>query len=183
MVHRPFASALALAVATLALACGGTSTEAPIDNAEPELGSSGAKALAAGDFPTTERAGGQLDPFGCRHYQMLHLKGLDATLESKLDSADPSAMAADGSCGGEELPKGSSTKYPLRFVEKSTCGASVFEGTINWTSSGRVMRTMRLTDYRASTCASKPARVVAAVTSTFEGKTNPIGTFFSIDKR
>ena len=82
---------------------------------------------------------------------MLHLKGLDATLESKLDSANPSDMAADGSCGGEELPKGAT-------------------------------RTMRLTDYRASTCTPKPARVVAAVTSTFEGKTNPIGTFFRVDK-
>ena len=129
-MRSPFASALVLAVATLAVACGGTSApEIPIDNAEPELASS-AKGIVAGDFATTERAGGQLDPFGCRHYQMLHLKGLDATLESKLDSADPSFMDSDGSCGGEEIPKGSSTKYPVRFVEKSGCGAAVFEGTM-----------------------------------------------------
>lgn len=176
------ASSLALlAVAGLSAGCSGSNAgEIPTENADSDLTGSTAKALAAGEFATTERAGGQLDPIGCRHYQMLHLNGLDVTVESKLDAADRSFMDDDGSCGGEELPKGAATKYPVKFVEKTSCGATVFEGTIKWTESGRVTRTMRLTDYRGSRC-KKPARVVAVVTSQFEGKTNPIGTFFSVD--
>lgn len=180
MLRTSFA---ALLLSCLASACGGTpAAEIPSDTDDPELKST-ASAFAAGDFATTERAGGQLDPIGCRHYEMLHLKGLDATLEAKLDAADPGFMDPDGSCGGEELPKGTSTRYPVKFLEKTSCGASVFEGTIKWTTSGRVTRTLRVTDYRGSTCKGKdrPARVVAALTSKFEGATNIIGTYYSVD--
>ena len=190
MSRRPSSSFLfgAPALAFLALfalsatACSGSSaSEIPTESADSDLSVSTPQALGAGDFATTERAGGQLNSIGCRHYQMLHLKGLEASLESKLDSADPSFMDDDGSCGGEELPRGAATKFPVKFVKKSTCGAAIFEGTINWTASGRVTRTLNITDYRGSTCRDKPARVVALLTSKFEGATNTIGTFFSVD--
>ena len=180
---RIVSSLLVLTVAILTTACGGsTAADIPAEAADSELKST-ATALAPGDFPTTERAGGQLDPIGCRHYEVLHRKGLDVTTEAKLDAADPAFMDQDGSCGGEELPKGLATKFPLKFVQKNACGASIFDGTIKWTTSGRVTRTLRLTDCRGSKCkgADKLARVVAAITSTFEGATNPIATYFSVD--
>ncbi|HSO31908.1 MAG TPA: hypothetical protein VLT33_05315 [Labilithrix sp.] len=182
MLRRPLVPASLVLTSLLAACSGSSAADIPTDSDDPELRSS-AKGLATGDFATTERAGGQLDPFGCRHYEMLHLKGLEATLEAKLDAADPGFMDPDGSCGGEELPRGLATKFPLRFVEKSSCGAAIFEGTIKWTESGRVTRTLRVTDYRDTTCKDKPARVVAALTSTFEGQTNPIATYFTVDPR
>ena len=173
---------LLCAAGSVMVACGGASAD-PTGGAEPEIVT--APALASGDFATAERAGDQLSPFGCRHYQMLHVGsaqgGPHASLEPKLDSANKSDMGADGSCGGEELPKNSTSTYPLKFVERTSCGAAVYEGTIKWTTDGKVTRTMRLTDYRVGSCAMKPASLVAEVTSTFKGATNKIGSFFTID--
>jgi hypothetical protein len=178
-------SILALVVAGSA-ACGSGSGSGgdgpPTVGDEPELR---AKALAAGDFAMLETPGRQLDPFGCRHYMNLRVGG-DATapqavLDPRLDSADPSFMDDDGSCGGEELPRNSASTYPLHFVEKSSCGAAIYEGTIKWTESGKVTRTLRLTDSRDATCADTKARLVAAVTSTYQGQTNPIATYYSVD--
>ena len=172
-----------LGVGLTAVACGG-STDTTIAGDDPELNA--ASGLTAGDFAMTEEAGGQLSPFGCRHYEELHVgggKSPKATLEPRLDSADKSEMDSDGSCGGEELPKNGNSVYPLAFVSKSDCGAAVYEGTIKWTTSGKVTRTMRLTDYRVGTCTTKPARLVAAITSSYQGETNPIVTYYSVDPR
>ena len=163
--------------------CGGSDASAiPVSSEEPEIKSTEA-AIAPADYAATENAGGQLDPIGCRHYTEMHLKGLDVTLEAKLDAADPEFMDPDGSCGGEELPKGSSTKYPVKLVEKTSCGAAVYIGKIKWTTDGKVTRTLTLTDYRGSKCTgkAKPARVVAAITSTYQGSTNTIATYYSVD--
>jgi hypothetical protein len=168
-----------VAIGLMATACGGSS-DVTIAGDDPELNSS--SGLAAGDFATTEEAGGQLSPFGCRHYEELHVgggKSPKATLEAKLDSADKSEIDSDGSCGGEELPKNDSTVYPLAVAGKNDCGAAVYEGTIKW--SGKVTRTMRLTDYRVGSCKTKPARLVAAITSTYQGQTNPIATYYTVD--
>ena len=186
MIHRTnLTAALAfLATASLATACSGSSAE-PIVGDDPELNAA-SSSLASGDFPTVERAGDQLSPFGCRHYEQLTVgggKSPHATLTAKLDSADPSEMDSDGSCGGEELPKGEKSDYPLKLVEKTSCGAKVFQGTIKWTTDGKVTRTMRLTDYRPGTCATKPARVVAELTSSYKGDTNKIATYYSVDPR
>lgn len=178
------ASLVLLGVGLTAAACGG-STDTSIAGDDPELNA--ASALAAGDFAMTEEAGGQLSPFGCRHYEELHVgggKSPQATLEPRLDSAaDKSEMDSDGSCGGEELPKNENSVYPLEFVSKNDCGAAIYEGTIKWTTSGKVTRTMRLTDYRVGACKTKPARLVAAVTSSYQGETNPIATYYSVDPR
>jgi hypothetical protein len=188
MISRIPSAALLLLVCTgvTVAACGG-STDTSIVGEEPELKTAGT--LAVGDFPMTERAGGQLSPFGCRHYQELDVQELhvgggkspQATLEPRLDSADKSEIDADGSCGGEELPKNNSSVYPLEYVSKNDCGAAIYEGTITWTTSGKVTRTMRLTDYRVGACKTKPARLVAAVTSTYMNQTNPMATYFSVD--
>ena len=183
MISRIRSTVLLLLVCTgvMVAACGG-STDASIAGDDPELKATGA--LAAGDFPMTEQAGGQLSPFGCRHYEELHVgggKSPQATLEPRLDSADKSAIDADGSCGGEELPKNNSSVYPLKYLSKNDCGAAIYEGTIKWTTSGKVTRTMRLTDYRVGTCKTKPARLVTAITSTYQGQTNPIATYYSVD--
>lgn len=183
MFSRIPSAALLLLVCTgvTVAACGG-STDTSIAGDDPELKTAGA--LAAGDYPMTEQAGGQLSPFGCRHYEELHVgggKSPQATLEPRLDSADKSEIAADGSCGGEELPKNNSSVYPLKYVSKNDCGAAIYEGTIKWTTSGKVTRTMRLTDYRVGACKTKPARLVAAVTSNYMNQTNPIATYYSVD--
>lgn len=172
-----------LGVGLLAVACGG-STDTSLAGDDPELNA--ASGLVAGDFATTEEAGGQLSPFGCRHYIELHVgggKSPKATLEPRLDSADKSQVDSDGSCGGEELPKNENSVYPLKAVSKNECGAAVYEGTIKWTTSGKVTRTLRLTDYRVGTCKTKPARLVAALTSSYQGETNPIATYYSVDPR
>lgn len=184
ILHPNSLWALVLAgVGLTAVACGGA-TDAGIAGDDPELNA--ASGLAAGDFAMTEQAGGQLSPFGCRHYEELHVgggKSPKATLEPRLDSADKSEVASDGSCGGEELPKNDSSVYRLAFVSKNDCGAAVYEGTIKWTTSGKVTRTMRLTDYRVGSCKTKPARLVAAITSSYQGETNPIATYYSVDSR
>jgi hypothetical protein len=170
-----------LGVGLTAVACGG-SADAAIAGDDPELNA--ASGLATGDFAMTEEAGGQLSPFGCRHYEELHVgggKSPKATLEPRLDSADKSEMDADGSCGGEEIAKNGGSVYPLKLVSKNDCGANVYEGTITWTASGKVTRTMRLTDYRVGKCKTKPARLVAAITSSYQGGTNPIATYYSVD--
>ena len=182
ILHSNSVKALVLVtVGLMATACGGSSDVAIAGDA-PELNSS--SGLAAGDFATTEEAGGQLSPFGCRHYEELHVgggKSPKATLEAKLDSADKSEIDSDGSCGGEELPKNDSTAYPLSSIGTNDCGAAIYEGTIKWT--GKVTRTMRLTDYRVGSCKTKPARLVAAITSTYQGQTNPIATYYTVDTR
>ena len=183
ILHLDSVCGLALVVALTAVACGGA-TDAGVAGDEPELNAS--SGLAAGDFATTEEAGGQLSPFGCRHYVELHVgggKSPRATLEPRLDSADKSLIDPDGSCGGEELPKNDSSVYPLAFVSKNECGAAVYEGTIKWTTSGKVTRTLRLTDYRVGSCKTKPARLVAAITSSYQGQTNPIATYYSVDSK
>jgi hypothetical protein len=184
MTPRTISATAFSMLAALAVACSG-STSDPTSGAEPELGTG--PALASGDFPLVERAGDQLPPFGCRHYQVLHVGAArgapHALLEPKLDSADPADMDPDGSCGGEELPKNSQSDYPVKLVERTSCGAAVYEGTIKWTDSGKVTRTMRLTDYRIGNCTTRPARLVAEVTSTYQGQTNKIGTFYSVDPR
>lgn len=185
MTARPLVFLLLLSGAGWLVGCGGSAAaDIPADpTAEPELNT---KTLAAGDFPMVERAGDHLSPFGCRHYQMLHVgmgrSGPEATLQSKLDSADPSDMDPDGSCGGEEIPRGSSSTYPLKLVSRTGCGASVYEGTIKWTESGKVTRTMRLTDSRGAACPTAPAKLVAEVTSTYQGRTNPIATYYNAAK-
>jgi hypothetical protein len=171
-----------LMVAVSATACAGASDDSAA-GAEPELNAH-SSALASGDFAMLESAGAQLSPFGCRHYANLHIgAGSAVTLSYRLDSADPSYMDADGSCGGEELPRNDGTDYPLSFVERTSCGASVYEGTIKWTESGKVTRTMRLTDSRTSACKSAEARLVAEIRSTYEGETHPITTYYSVDPR
>jgi hypothetical protein len=184
MISRIPSAALLLLVCTgiTVAACGG-STDSSIAGDDPELKTAGA--LAAGDFPTTEQAGGALSPFGCRHYIELHVgggKSPQATLEPRLDSADKSEVEADGSCGGEELGKNENSVYPLKLASKTSCGANVFEGTIKWTASGKVTRTLRLTDYRVGTCKAKPARLVAELTSTYMAQTNTIATYYSVDR-
>lgn len=177
------AALVLLGVGLTAVACGG-STDTSIAGDDPELNA--AAGLTAGDLATTDEAGGQLSPFGCRHYIELHVGGGQspkATLEPRLDSADKSEMGSDGSCGGEELPKNENSVYPLKAVAKNDCGAAVYEGTIKWTTSGKVTRTLRLTDYRVGTCKTKPARLVAALTSSYQGETNPIATYYSVDPR
>jgi hypothetical protein len=174
---------LLLSVGLTAAACGG-STDASVAGDDPELNA--AAGLAAGDFPTSEQAGGQLSPFGCRHYIELHVgggKSPQATLEPRLDSADKSEIDADGSCGGEELPKNDSSVYPLKLMSKNACGANVYEGTIKWTTSGKVTRTLQVTDYRVGSCKTKPARLVAAITSSYQGQTNPIATYYTVDSK
>ena len=185
MIHpmKSVAASLFFSVGLTVAACGG-STDASVAGDDPELNA--AAGLAAGDFATTEEAGGQLSPFGCRHYIELHVgggKSPSATLEPRLDSADKSEMNSDGSCGGEELPKNENSVYPLKLVSKNACGANVYEGTIKWTTSGKVTRTLHLTDYRVGSCKSKPARLVAAITSSYQGETNPIGTYYSVDSK
>ncbi|MDB5218353.1 MAG: hypothetical protein JWO86_6280 [Myxococcaceae bacterium] len=185
MISRAHSTAALLLVsASLTLvACSG-STDTSVAGDDPEL--KAASSLAAGDFATTEQAGGQLSPIGCRHYIELHVgggKSPQATLEPRLDSADKSEIEADGSCGGEELPKNENSVYPLKFVSKNDCGANVFEGTIKWTTTGKVTRTLRLTDHRVGTCKTKPALLVAELTSTYMGQTNAIATYFSVDPR
>lgn len=133
----------------------------------------------AGSFDMTERPGGYLSSFGCRHYMKLRITQTSATLSPALDSADPQDMDEDGSCGGEELPSGNGSRYPLRFQEKTDCGASVFSGTIVWTESGAVKRTLTLTDYRGSTC-ERESDITAAIVSTYQGETNPIATYYSV---
>ncbi|MDB4934948.1 MAG: hypothetical protein JWP87_1920 [Labilithrix sp.] len=162
------------------MACSGGTSDAPaVAGDEPELRE---KALPAGDFAMVEQAGGTLSPFGCRHYMNLHVTAAQAVLDPRLDSADPADMDPDGSCGGEELPRNSASTYPVHFVEKSACGAMIYEGTIKWTDSGKVTRTLRLTDNRKATCADAKARVVAAITSSYQGSTNPIATYYSVDR-
>ena len=168
----------------VATACGGSTADSPPDpTAAPELGT---KTLPTGAFPMVERAGDQLPPFGCRHYQLLHVGtgrgGPEATLESKLDSADPSEMDSDGSCGGEELPRNSSSTYPLKLASTSSCGASIYEGTIKWTTDGKVTRTMRLTDSRSASCPGAAATLVAELTSSYKGETNKFATYYSVAK-
>jgi hypothetical protein len=175
---------LSFAVLPLALVvmmgCAGSTDDAAV-GAEPELNAK--SALAAGDFAMLESAGSQLSTIGCRHYMNLHVGAASkVTLAPRLDSADPHDMDPDGSCGGEELPKNSATDYPLTFVSRSSCGAGVYEGTIKWTTDGKVTRKMRLTDARGSTCKAK-ARVVAEITSTYQGQTNAIATYYSVDPR
>jgi hypothetical protein len=165
------------------VACGGTSDGSAAAGDEPELRE---KTLAAGDFAMLEEPGRQLSPFGCRHYMNLHVASIgaapQAVLDPRLDSANRADMDSDGSCGGEELPRNSASTYPLHFVERSTCGASVYEGTIKWTDSGKVTRTLRLTDNRKATCADAKARLVAAITSSYQGETHPITTYYSVDR-
>lgn len=129
----------------------------------------------------TETPGGQLDPIGCRHYMKLHLSATSATLTPALDSADPSDMDSDGSCGGEELPANEDSKYPLAKGEPTACGASTFTGTIKWTTDGKVTRTLTLTDYRTGHCTDKPARIEADITSTYKGDTNKVASYYSVD--
>jgi hypothetical protein len=153
----------------------------PVESAEPEL-----RSVSPGDFAMVERPGAHaLDPFGCRHYMKLRLTAGSGALSPALDSDNPQDMDPDGACGGEELPRNATSTYPLRFVERTACGASVYTGTITWTTSGAVTRTMKLTDYRGSTCppAEVPSRIVAAITSTYQGQSNPIATYYSVDPR
>ena len=158
-------------------ACASETSATSPTSAEPEL------AASTTSFDMTETAHSQLSTFGCRHYMKLRLAPNAATLSPALDSADPANMDRDGSCGGEELPHNSDSRYPLVLKERTACGASVFSGTIDWTTSGAVKRTLTLTDYRGSTCAAPPARVVAAIVSSYQGSTNPIATYFSVDPR
>ena len=167
-----------LAVALVALVAGCSSqTEDTTSTAGADL-----VGATAGDFAMTEDPGGHLDPFGCRHYMKLRITSTSATLSPALDSADPSEMDNDGSCGGEELPPNSASRYPLKLDSKTACGASVYKGTITWTESGAVKRTLTLTDFRGSTCHA-PSHVTAAIVSTYHGETNPIATYYSVDDK
>jgi hypothetical protein len=150
--------------------------------AEDATATAGADVSTGGSFDMTEEPGGHLDSFGCRHYMKLRFTTTSATLFPALDSADPSDMDEDGSCGGEELPPGADSQYPLRFKSKTDCGASVYTGTINWTESGAVKRTLTLTDFRGSTCHA-PSQISAAIVSTYHGETNPIATYYSVAER
>jgi hypothetical protein len=165
----------ALALGLLALAACASSGKDPTVTEGADISG------ATSDFAMTESAHGQLDPFGCRHYMKLHLAATSATLTPALDSADPQDMDSDGSCGGEELPPSDDSRYPLAKGAPTACGAATFTGTIKWTDDGKVTRTLTLTDYRAGHCSDKPARVVAAITSTYQGETNPVATYYSVD--
>jgi hypothetical protein len=46
-----------------------------------------------------------------------------------------------------------------------------------------VTRSLHLTDYRVGSCKTKPARLVAAITSSYQGQTNPIATYYSVDSK
>jgi hypothetical protein len=168
-----------LALTALLAACA-SSAQDGTSTAGADL-SGAAASTSSSDFDMTETAGGQLDPIGCRHYTKLHLTSSAATLTPALDSADPSDMDSDGSCGGEELPPNGASKYPLAKGEPTDCGAATFTGTIKWTDDGKVTRTLTVTDYRTGHCSSKPARIVAAITSTYQGETNKVATYYSVD--
>jgi hypothetical protein len=135
-----------------------------------------------GEFSMLEQASRQLPAFGCRHYMALHLSKLTAALEPRLDSTDPADMTAGG-CNGEEVPRNITSTYPLAYARKTACGAFVYEGIIDWTESGTVKRTLTLTDYRSSKCTgtSRPARIRADVVSKYQGASNPIATYYSVD--
>lgn len=129
--------------------------------------------------------GQQLDPIGCRHYMKLRIlsgsKGARATFEGALDSADPSEMDSDGSCGGEELPKPTGIEYPLKEVSSDNCGHHVYEGTAKWSDSGRVTRTLRITDARKATCGDKKARITLQESRALDGDSHVVETYYSVD--
>ena len=184
----------------LVVACGSTGAGADGEAtggaaaAEGELGRSTPPSSTAktsvdnGEFPML--AGPpvhSLDPFGCRHYMELTLSttatdGAVAKFFGKLDSANPGDMEFDN-CGGEQLPRVDGTKYVLHEVSKNDCNSRVLEGTVVWTDSGRVTRTLRIHDNRKATCTSGKAlpRIVLEELRALDGESHLVETYNSVD--
>ena len=132
----------------------------------------------------TGGAGQTLPSIGCRHYMGLKIAGkggASTTFEAKLDAADPAFEDPDGSCGGEELGAPTGLKYPLKQLSKDGCGGRVFESTVPWSDSGRLTRTLRIHDNRASTCAKGHAKIELEEFRTLDGDRNLVETYYSVD--
>lgn len=175
-------------LASLALACGGAGDgDGDTDQGALERGEhAGTTRIEPGSFAMTAgRAVHALPGFGCRRYMSLDLhddaSGAKAVFEAALDSADPSDMDPDGACGGQELPRPTGHKYPLNEISKDRCGIRVLEGTVVWTDSGRVTRTLRITDSRAATCGQREARIKLEESRTLDGESHAVETYFSVD--
>jgi hypothetical protein len=180
---------LALLLATVLAGCGGsTSTDPPSTDSEGALGSRRSTTrttIEEEDIAMLPgEPGQQLAPFGCRHYMALGLyngdDGAAATFDARLDSADRRDMEGGG-CGGEELPPSDRAEYVLHEVSKDRCGARVLEGTIEWSDSGRVTRTLRVHDSRKTTCGTPEARVVVEELRALDGDSHLVETYYSVD--
>lgn len=186
----PLVSILALALS----ACGGSTSDDASDDSALERRRNGGTTTPAtttvepGSFPMLAgRPVRTLPGFGCRHYMRLELygdaNGAAASFEAALDSSDPQDMEPDGSCGGEQLPGGTGKTYVLHEVSKDDCGVRVLEGTVDWTESGAVTRTLRITDNRKATCGTREARIKLEESRALRGESHLVETYYSVDPR
>lgn len=144
-------------------------------------GATAATTVTSGTFAMLTSPGLALSPFGCRHYMELNLFNsahrATATFEAALDSDDPADMDADG-CGGEEFPHATGLRYRLLEVSHDECGGRVLEGTVKWTTSGRVTRTLRIHDNRKA-CGHPEADIVLEELRALDGESNLVETYFN----